>query len=79
MNFISKLGWKLEVGLNDLPRKYDGSWDYSNPLQFLQYARSRGDDVDFELGNGMLALVFTFWQRLRFVLGHPLMLAFRIV
>ena len=79
MNFISKLGWKLVFGLNDLLRKDDGSWDYSNPLKFLQYARSRGDDVDFELGNGMLALVFTFWQRLRFVLGHPLMLAFRIV
>eukprot|EP00795_Rhopilema_esculentum_P003336 gene3336-1684_t len=79
MSFVSKLGWKLLFGLNGLPRKADGSWDYSNPLEFLQYARSRGDDVDYELGNGMLALVFTFWQRLRFVLGHPLMLALIIV
>lgn len=44
-------GWRLIFDLNQCLRN-GSDWDSSNAKSFIQYASSKGYDMDFELGNG---------------------------
>ena len=54
--FVRAVGWDFIFGLNLLLRKPwpNGTWDSSNAEQLLTYTTSKGYNVNWELGNGML-------------------------
>ena len=57
--FVRAVGWDFIFGLDLLLRKPwpNGFWDSSNAEQLLTYTTSKGYNVNWELGNGMLTTV----------------------
>jgi hypothetical protein len=51
--FSKNAGWRLIFDLNQLLRS-GSNWNSSNAQDFINYASSRGYDLDFELGNGII-------------------------
>lgn len=50
--FAEAVGFKLIFGLNAQKRHSDGSWDPSNAVQLIEYSKTKGYEVNYELGNG---------------------------
>lgn len=55
--FIEKTGLDLIVGLNVMSRQH-GSWDLSNTLDLISYSDKRGYNMEFQIGNGKVCLIF---------------------
>ena len=53
--FVEAVGWDFIFGLNVLLRK-NGSWDDTDAEELMMYTTSKGYQVNWELGNGIVAL-----------------------
>ena len=56
--FVETVGWDIIFGLNVLLR-INGSWDSADAEELMMYTTSKGYQVNWELGNGIVALAAT--------------------
>lgn len=55
--FAREVGWDLVFGLNSLLRDENGVWVSTNAEKLLRYSASKGYTVNWQLGNGKLAII----------------------
>ena len=57
--FTKNSGNRMIFDLNVLIRKSDGTWDDSNARQIVEFTKSHGMTLDWQLGNGEIFYNYT--------------------
>ena len=54
--FARKLNWTVNFAINGLLRNEDGNWNSSNAEELLRYTKTKGYNVNYDLGKGKLRI-----------------------